>query len=188
MSMKLAILGLLTEGDSHPYELRQNMKERAMHQYMKVQDGSLYYAIEQLKKAGLVDVVEVIREGNRPDKTVYRITEAGRAEFEKLLLEQLMEPARIHNPIYAAVAFSDHVDAKTIARKLEERIAEMETFGKHMKDVYEEHIGTIPRSGLHLMLGLLEHSETELKWLRRLHKDAVADKLSEHSGPLEVEN
>lgn len=50
MSMKLVILGLLMEKESHPYEIKQTMMEREMHHYIKMRDGSLYYAIEQLKK------------------------------------------------------------------------------------------------------------------------------------------
>lgn len=40
MSMKLVILGLLMEANRHTYEIRQTMKERGMHNYMKLQDGS----------------------------------------------------------------------------------------------------------------------------------------------------
>ena len=41
MSMKLAILGLLLEGDHHPYEIRIKMKDRGMDQYTKLQMGPL---------------------------------------------------------------------------------------------------------------------------------------------------
>ncbi|MCJ7985782.1 hypothetical protein MUB16_20195 [Priestia sp. OVL9] len=36
-------------------------------------------------------VVDVIRETNRPEKTVYSITDAGREEFERLYFEQLLK-------------------------------------------------------------------------------------------------
>lgn len=35
MSMKLVILGLLLEGDKHPYEVQHIMKERQMDCYIK---------------------------------------------------------------------------------------------------------------------------------------------------------
>lgn len=50
MSMKLVILGLLLEGDKHPYEVQHIMKERQMDCYIKYAKGSLYYAFEQLEK------------------------------------------------------------------------------------------------------------------------------------------
>ena len=57
MSMKLVILGLLMEANRHTYEIRQTMKERGMNNYMKLQDGSLYYAMDQLHKDGLVEAL-----------------------------------------------------------------------------------------------------------------------------------
>ncbi|WP_409343812.1 PadR family transcriptional regulator [Paenibacillus sp. MBLB4367] len=187
LSIKLAILGLLMEADSHPYEIRQKMKERAMDQYMKIQDGSLYYAIDQLKKEGSVTVVDVIREGSRPDKTIYRITDKGKTKFEKLLLDQFKEGVKVNNPLYAAVVFSRHADSKLIARKLEEHIIEVEAYTVRMKGVYEEHVGTVPRSTLHLMWGLYDHARTELKWLKRLYEDTKAGRLGEFGKGLDVE-
>ncbi|UUZ84095.1 PadR family transcriptional regulator [Paenibacillus sp. P26] len=81
MSMKLVILGLLMEGDSHPYEPRHKMKERFMLHYIKMQEGSLYYAIDTLCKDGYVDAVETVKDSGRPDRTVYRITDSGRGCF-----------------------------------------------------------------------------------------------------------
>lgn len=78
MSMKLAILGLLLEGDHHPYEIRIKMKDRGMDQYTKLQMGSLYYAVDRLVEEGYIEAVETIQSDSRPDKTIYRITESGR--------------------------------------------------------------------------------------------------------------
>ncbi len=71
MSMKLVILGLLLEGDKHPYEVQHIMKERQMDCYIKYAKGSLYYAFEQLEKQGAIHITNVIRDTNRPDKTIF---------------------------------------------------------------------------------------------------------------------
>ena len=75
MSMKLVILGLLLEGDKHPYEVQHIMKERQMDCYIKYAKGSLYYAFEQLEKQGAIRVTTIVRDTNRPDKTIFHITE-----------------------------------------------------------------------------------------------------------------
>ncbi len=62
MSMKLVILGLLLEGDKHPYEVQHIMKERQMDCYIKYAKGSLYYAFEQLEKQGAIHITNVIRD------------------------------------------------------------------------------------------------------------------------------
>ncbi|TGU84544.1 PadR family transcriptional regulator, partial [Mesorhizobium sp. M00.F.Ca.ET.186.01.1.1] len=80
MSLKLLILGLLMEGEKHPYEIQQQVKTRGIDCYVKYAKGSLYYAINQLEKGGMIEITQVIRESNRPDKTMYRITKTGEAE------------------------------------------------------------------------------------------------------------
>ena len=50
MSMKLVILGLLLEGDKHPYEVQHIMKERQMDCYIKYAKGSLYLRLRAIRK------------------------------------------------------------------------------------------------------------------------------------------
>jgi DNA-binding PadR family transcriptional regulator len=179
MSMKLVILGLLMEKDRHPYEIRQTMKERAMDQYIKVQDGSLYYAMDQLRKEGFVEAVEVVKEGSRPDKTIYQITGSGKKKFQALLLQQFVEEKRIYHPLHVALGFAQYGDSKRIAEILGRKIEEQQALTQRMKELYEEHVPTVPKSVLHMMMGSYEHSLTELKWLKRLLRDAEADRLQE---------
>ena len=56
---------------------------------MRVQRGSLYPAVERLAAAGLIEPAQTAREGRRPERTVYQITEAGR-EAAELWLTTMM--------------------------------------------------------------------------------------------------
>jgi DNA-binding PadR family transcriptional regulator len=187
VSMKLVILGLLMEADRHPYEIRQTLKERALAPYIKMQDGSLYYAVDQLRKEGFVEAVEVVKDGVRPDKTIYRITESGRKHFQDLLFQQFDEKKRIYNPLHAAVSFAHYGDSGRIADRLRSKIKEQQDLTSRMGELYEEHIQTAPRSVLHVMLGSYEHALTELKWMKRLLRDAEEDRLQETGSPLPKE-
>ena len=89
MSMKLVILGLLMEANRHTYEIRQTMKERGMNNYMKLQDGSLYYAMDQLHKDGLVEAMKSCGIRIDPEKTIYQITAAGKRKFQELLVSTI---------------------------------------------------------------------------------------------------
>nr|WP_088829907.1 PadR family transcriptional regulator [Paenibacillus tyrfis] len=185
MSMKLVILGLLMEGDSHPYELRHKMKERAMLHYIKMQEGSLYYAIDTLNKEGYIEALEIVKESGRPDRTVYRITDEGRQLFHRLLLEQFESRAPVFHPMYAALVFAFHGDAQQIHTIIMQKIEEQRRIVALLHDIYEEHIPTVPRSVLHMMKGRWEHAVTELRWLERLAADAAAGRLYEFGKPLE---
>ncbi|WP_394553333.1 PadR family transcriptional regulator [Agromyces sp. MMS24-JH15] len=74
----LAALAVLAEGEMHPYEMYQLMLARREDRVVKVTAGSLYRAVERLEQDGLITTVGVERSGNRPERTVYAITDAGR--------------------------------------------------------------------------------------------------------------
>ncbi|MCL6603447.1 MAG: PadR family transcriptional regulator [Paenibacillus sp.] len=187
MSMKLAILGLLQERNMHPYEITLVMKERGMDRITKLQMGSLYYAVDKLAMEGYIEAVETISSPDRPDKTIYRITEAGHVLFEQLVLQQFKKNDTVYHPLYMALALSRHIDQSKIAKLLEERIRETEHLVNLAYQVYEEHVAIVPRSALHLMYGRYEHSVTELKWLKRLYEDVLDRKMSDVGTPLNVE-
>ncbi|KRF22502.1 PadR family transcriptional regulator [Paenibacillus sp. Soil787] len=187
MSMKLVILGLLMEANRHTYEIRQTMKERGMNNYMKLQDGSLYYAMDQLHKDGLVEALEVVRDTNRPEKTIYQITAAGKLKFQELLVEQLHEDIKHYHPLYVALPFSVHGDQAKIADILENKIMAQKMIMNKMKSLYEEHISIVPRVVLQMMVGTYKRAFSELKWLEQLQKDAREGRLQEKNSPLEVD-
>ncbi|WP_261304705.1 PadR family transcriptional regulator [Paenibacillus andongensis] len=187
MSMKLVILGLLMEANRHTYEIRQTMKERGMNNYMKLQDGSLYYAMDQLHKDGLVEALEVVRDTNRPEKTIYQITAAGKLKFQELLVEQLHEEIRHYHPLYVALPFAMHGDQAKIADILENKILAQKMVMNKMKSLYEEHISIVPRVVLQMLVGTYKRAFSELKWLEQLQKDAREGRLQEKNSPLEVD-
>jgi DNA-binding PadR family transcriptional regulator len=90
--LSLVILELLTERAMHPYEMQQLIRERHTDQVVKVRAGSLYHTVERLSRAGLIDAVETGREGRRPERTVYEITESGRDQFHANLRELVQTP------------------------------------------------------------------------------------------------
>ncbi|MDQ0901603.1 MULTISPECIES: PadR family transcriptional regulator [unclassified Paenibacillus] len=187
MSMKLVILGLLMEANRHTYEIRQTMKERGMNNYMKLQDGSLYYAMDQLHKDELVEAHEVVRDTNRPEKTIYQITAAGKLKFQELLVEQLHEEIKHYHPLYVALPFSVHGDQAKIADILENKILAQKIIMNKMKSLYEEHISIVPRVVLQMLIGTYKRAFSELKWLEQLQKDAREGRLQEKNSPLEVD-
>ncbi|QNG59053.1 PadR family transcriptional regulator [Bacillus sp. PAMC26568] len=122
MSMKLVILGLLMERDVHPYEMKQTMEQSHMDHFIKLQKGSLYYAVEQLLKNDYIEIADVIKDSNRPDKTIYRITESGKKQFHKLILEELSSESNLYHPLFTGVAVALHGNPQEAADILEKRV------------------------------------------------------------------
>ncbi|WP_083255360.1 PadR family transcriptional regulator [Amycolatopsis orientalis] len=91
--LALAILSTLNERPMHPYEMASVLKARGKDRDMGIKWGSFYTVVGNLRKHGLIETVESGREGARPERTVYRITDAGRDEMLDWLRELLAELA-----------------------------------------------------------------------------------------------
>src|SRR5206468_754012 len=76
--LALAVMNLLMERPMHPYEMKSTMKERGHDQVIRLKGGSIYDTVERLEAGGFIKSQETSREGRRPERTVYSITEAGR--------------------------------------------------------------------------------------------------------------
>ncbi|MFC3450462.1 PadR family transcriptional regulator [Amycolatopsis speibonae] len=87
--LALAILSTLSERPMHPYEMASILKSRGKDRDMGIKWGSLYTVVGNLRKHGLIEAVESNRDGARPERTVYRITDAGRDEMLDWLRELL---------------------------------------------------------------------------------------------------
>ena len=92
--LSLVILGLLAEEPLHPYAMRQRISERAHDRLPGVRPASLYDAVQRLADAGLISPSDPGREGRRPERVEYSITEAGHAALAGWVAESLADPSR----------------------------------------------------------------------------------------------
>src|ERR1700749_4101478 len=81
----LAVLAYLVEGPKHPYEVGRLLREHGDERSIKFNHGSLYTVFGQLTRAGFIAEQGTTREGARPERTVYALTDAGRAELRDWL-------------------------------------------------------------------------------------------------------
>jgi DNA-binding PadR family transcriptional regulator len=72
------VLALLREGDMHPYEMMRLMRQRRDDRLVPIQNGTFYHTVGRLERAGLLAEVGVDRDGNRPERTTYTLTDSGR--------------------------------------------------------------------------------------------------------------
>jgi DNA-binding PadR family transcriptional regulator len=102
--LALAVLSSLNERPMHPYEISQTLRQRGKDQSIKLNYGALYSVMESLTKAGFVEAQETVREGRRPERTVYAITPAGRDEHDEWLSELVSTPVREYHSLETALA------------------------------------------------------------------------------------
>ena len=119
--LALAVLGCLLERPMHPYEISTTLRERGKEQSIKLNYGSLYAVVEALQKHGLISARATTREGRRPERTVYEITEAGVTEFEDWLAELLSTPVHEFTSLEAGLSLMPGLSPDEVAQLLDNR-------------------------------------------------------------------
>lgn len=102
--LALAVLSTVIERPMHPYEIASLLRTRGKEDDMDIKWGSLYTVVRNLVKHGFIEVVETERAGARPERTVYRITDAGRAELIDWARELVATPQPEHPKFKAGLS------------------------------------------------------------------------------------
>ena len=103
--LALAVLICLYERPMHPYEVASTLRQRHKQESVRLNYGSLYSVVASLEKRRLVTPVETEREGRLPERTVYELTPAGRAEMHEWLADLVSLPIKEYPSFEAALSF-----------------------------------------------------------------------------------
>lgn len=124
--LALAVLALLWERPMHPYEMSMTLRERGKDESVRLNFGSLYSVVDSLEKHGLVAAASTERAGNRPPRTVYRITEEGSREVVDWLSDLLRTPTKEFPQFEAALSFLPLLPPDDAVRLLRLRVVALE--------------------------------------------------------------
>jgi len=126
MKARPLILGVLHRGDFHPYEIKRRLEAAMVGCYLDFDVGTLYYAIRQLEKDGRISAVAHQRVARGGMRTVYRITPAGRAEFQEALYAQFEQDGPVSETLYGAMLFLHLADLARVEALVRRRIARLD--------------------------------------------------------------
>src|SRR5699024_2102842 len=85
LTTRMAILGALSFRPMHGYEIRRELELRRVDRWAGVSYGSIYGRLRSLVREKHIEVVGSEQVGNRPARTVYRITPAGADELTRAM-------------------------------------------------------------------------------------------------------
>jgi DNA-binding PadR family transcriptional regulator len=108
--LALAVLVCLYEKPMHPYEVAQTLRTRAKEQSVRLNYGSLYAVVESLEKKGFIKATGTVREGKRPQRTIYEITDEGSVEMTDWLTELIGTPNKEYPAFQAGLSFLPALD------------------------------------------------------------------------------
>jgi DNA-binding PadR family transcriptional regulator len=171
--LALAVMALLFERSMHPYEMVALMRERGKHESVRLRYSSLYSVVGALEREKLIVPRETRREGRRPERTVYGITDAGREEFLTWLRELLREPVKEYTQFAAGLSYLPALPPEEAAALLEERVRLLEEEVGNMRSRLESVAEELDLPRLFLVEN--EHElvlrEAELGWVRGLARE-----------------
>jgi DNA-binding PadR family transcriptional regulator len=124
--LALAVLACLYERPMHPYEIASTLRERHKDESIKLNYGSLYSVVESLKGHNLITEQQTGRQGNRPERTVYEVTDAGRLELIDWMSELLCRPAKEFTRFEAGLSLLPVLPPNDVRSLLEERCRRLE--------------------------------------------------------------
>jgi DNA-binding PadR family transcriptional regulator len=124
--LALAVLLCLGERPMHPYEAATTLRERQKHASVRLNYGSLYAVFASLQRRGLIEPVETVRSGRLPERTIYRLTDAGYTEARDWLAQLIATPARDYTSFEAALSFLPGLPPEQVLELLHARASQLQ--------------------------------------------------------------
>ena len=173
-------MGLLMAGDRHGYDLKKEHDERFAGA-RPLAFGQVYATLQRLERQGHIEAVEIERVDG-PDRTVYRLTDLGRADLD-LWVSEVEPPAPfVANPLAtkATIAFliGDADQAADYLRN--QRNAHLERMREYTR------VKTEPATPMPEVLAAdyaIAHLDADLRWL-----DTALDRITALNYPIKTES
>ena len=166
--MALAVLATVVQRPMHRYEMASVMRARGKDRDMDIKWGSLYTVVQNLEKNGFLDTIGVTRQGARPERTVYQITDAGRRELVEWTRELIADPQPEHTRFVAGLSVLTALTPRDVIGVLRQRL-------DRLTELITERRATLAAAGAlvpRLFLIEDEHriamTEAEAEWTRSL--------------------
>ncbi|HEQ71821.1 MAG TPA: PadR family transcriptional regulator [Spirochaetia bacterium] len=188
MSVRLIILGFLQRKPLYGYELK-HLIEHIMGDWTDIAFGSIYFALKKLTQEGFVEKKGTEQQAGRPSRIVYDITDAGRAEFLRLLHEVWKDVEQHNYRFDIGLSFMGALSSAEVRAYLEKRIAHLEETLRYLTAHQEEEFADahVPK---HLAGAVFSHHRmhlaAELAWTKDLAlkhtQGAFTEELKKFSG------
>ncbi|MEV6325147.1 PadR family transcriptional regulator [Nocardia sp. NPDC051787] len=172
--LALAVLSVMVERPMHRYEIAQTLRERGKEHDMAIKWGSLYTVVQNMAKVGFLEVVGSEREGARPERVIYQITDAGRAEMADWTRELLSTPEPEHHRFLAGLSILAVLPPEEVIELLGKRIDALDQTIAAVRRELDQLSTTLPRLFIVETEFGVAMLEAEAAWTRSL-RDELTD-------------
>ena len=165
------MLGLLSHGPRSGYDLKKAV-ESSVGYFWAPAKSQIYAVLPRLVQSGYASVRRVAQD-QRPDKSVYRLTRAGRAALKEWIEETPMPPDPGRNPLLIKLFFGDIVAPEVLVRHIRQRRQEAE----ELRSILQEIEARSDPSHLHSALTRgwgLEYTKAFIRWAKQAERQLAA--------------
>ncbi|MGW2714687.1 PadR family transcriptional regulator [Streptomyces sp. NPDC001356] len=176
MSLKHAVLAALLEGEASGYELSK-VFDVSFANFWPATPQQLYRELERLAGDGLVEA-RTVQQERRPNKRMFTLTEAGRAELGAFAAEPPKRPTAIRDELLIKVQAMDGGDPEVTRALIEERMGwargKLDRYRRVRERLLagrteEEFLRTADRVGPYLtLLAGIGFEEENVRWCERV--------------------
>ena len=161
--MRYPVLALLAASPAHGYEIKRGLEERFGAVIAPLNAGQVYTTLQRLERDELV-ADDAVAQSGRPDKRVYRLTDAGRRALEEWL-GTASAPTRLRDDFFMKLTFASAIGIadphELIARQRAAYLRSLGELERVLADGHEDETTILVVEGAAL------HLEADLRWLDR---------------------
>ncbi|MFE3445241.1 PadR family transcriptional regulator [Nocardia sp. NPDC059180] len=172
--LAVAVLSVIIERPMHRYEIASTLRDRGKDRDMAIKWGSLYTVVQNMAKAGFLEIVGSEREGARPERVIYQITDAGRAELIDWTRELIAEPQPEQGQYVAGLSILAALSPDEVIELLGHRLAALDEQIATVRAEFDATSGSLPRLFMVETEYGLAMLDAERAWTRSFRDELAA--------------
>ena len=148
-TIDLIVLGILKKESMSAYDIQKLVEYRNISKWVKISTPSIYKKVIQIEEKGYITSTQV-KEGKMPEKAVYTLTDSGKSQFEKLMIEISLKPIHIFLDFNAVIVNLDGLsreNQKVCLANIEDNIKTLRSYLEENESL-KKNAPEIPETGM----------------------------------------
>lgn len=170
-TIDLIVLGILKKEPMSAYDIQKLVEYRNISKWVKISTPSIYKKVIQLEEKGYI-TSHIEKDGKMPEKAVYSLSEAGKQEFEKLMVEISCKPINIFLDFNAVVVNLESMtkgSQKECLDNIENNMKVLKTY-LEKNIALKESVDDIPATGMAVLQQQYMLAKAIEEWICTLKK------------------
>ncbi|MEU9720614.1 PadR family transcriptional regulator [Streptomyces sp. NPDC047976] len=170
-AIRLLVLGAVRQhGRAHGYQVRNDLEFWGAHEWSNAKPGSIYHALKQMAKEGLLLAHEVAPStAGGPPRVEYEMTDQGTREYLNLLRQALTSYDQKMDVLSAGIGFIVDLPRDEAVALLKERTERLRQWRASVTEYYTPEGGPGQLGHIGEIMNMWVHSaDSEAAWTRGL--------------------